>query len=126
MAEVLLGETNPSGKLPYRYPQYEMDQMAYYEASSSLVAPLYPFGHGLSFTSFCYLSLSLSSPSLPIAFDLSLTVSVSLSNCGSRDGAEAVLLVRPLPPSSSLPQTEPDRVFDDDLLFLCLMMMKSL
>ena len=79
MAEVLLGVTNPSGKLQYRYPQYENDQLPYFDPFPDLIAPLY-----------------LSSPSLPISFDLSLSVSVCLSNCGPRDGAEAVLLVRTL------------------------------
>ncbi|KAF1438311.1 BGLD glucosidase, partial [Pygoscelis papua] len=53
-------------------------------------APLYPFGYGLSYTTFQYRDLVLSPPALPVCANLS--VSVVLENTGQRDGEEVVQL----------------------------------
>ncbi|NXG42039.1 BGLD glucosidase, partial [Psilopogon haemacephalus] len=53
-------------------------------------APLYPFGYGLSYTTFRYRDLVLSPPGLPLCANLS--VSVVLENTGQRDGEEVVQL----------------------------------
>lgn len=53
-------------------------------------APLYPFGYGLSYTTFQYRDLVLSPPALPICANLS--VSVVLQNTGQRDGEEVMWL----------------------------------
>jgi beta-glucosidase len=53
-------------------------------------APLYPFGYGLSYTTFEYSGLSLSSDSMPM--DGKVTVSVNVKNTGKYDGKETVQL----------------------------------
>ncbi|WSN53246.1 fibronectin type III-like domain-contianing protein [Streptomyces sp. NBC_01296] len=53
-------------------------------------APLYPFGHGLSFTDFAYSGLGMSRPS--IGQDGSVDVTVTLANTGPREGSEVVQL----------------------------------
>lgn len=52
--------------------------------------PLYPFGYGLSYTTFNYGDITLDRTSIPM--DGSLTAKVILTNTGSRDGAEVVQL----------------------------------
>lgn len=54
-------------------------------------APLYPFGYGLSYTTFQYRDLVLSPPALPVCANLS--VSVVLENTGQRDGEEVSIAV---------------------------------
>src|SRR5204862_7909400 len=54
------------------------------------VTPLFPFGHGLSYTTFSYSDLRLSAPRIPLAG--TLRASVTVTNSGSREGAEVVQL----------------------------------
>ncbi|WRP17544.1 glycoside hydrolase family 3 C-terminal domain-containing protein [Carboxydochorda subterranea] len=114
VADILFGRVNPSGKLAETYPVRLEDNPSYlnfpgengkvfygeglfigyryYEARG--VQPLFPFGHGLSYTTFSYGQASLSRPS--IAPGDSLEVQVPVTNTGSRDGEEIVqLYVRP-------------------------------
>lgn len=101
LADILFGDRNPSGKLPYTYPLYANTLMTYdYKPSENQVkmegvydyesdfAIQYPFGHGLSYTSFSYSDLKINS----ISFDGSqnVEVSVNVKNTGTREGAEVI------------------------------------
>lgn len=103
LAAVLYGEVNPSGKLPYTYPQFPNALFTYYHKPSeskgttegvynydSDYNPQYVFGHGLSYTTFKYDQLKLSSTTLKKGESLNITVNVS--NTGKVDGKETVLL----------------------------------
>lgn len=110
IADVLFGKVNPSGKLSATFPQnvgqipiyynhkntgrplaegkwFQKFRSNYLDVSND---PLFPFGYGLSYTTFDYKNLKLSSPS--IAKDGKLTVSVDVTNTGNYDGAEVVQL----------------------------------
>jgi beta-glucosidase len=107
IADVLFGDYNPSGKLPISFPRHVGQEPLYYNAKSTgrplptgLIfwshyadAPntaLYPFGYGLSYTSFEISDLRLSARE--IAMDDTLTIEATLKNTGSRAGAEVVQL----------------------------------
>ncbi len=95
LAEVLVGEVNPSGKLPFTYPRYANALMNYDHkplevAEGNKYAPLFPFGFGLSYTTFAYRDLKLSHQSLPQ--NAQLQVSVMVKNTGNRAGKEVVQL----------------------------------
>ncbi|HBX44767.1 glycoside hydrolase family 3 N-terminal domain-containing protein [Limibacterium fermenti] len=104
LADVLSGDVNPSGKLPYTYPRYEQSLITYdhkpsqnidgkmegaydYGAQTSVQ---YPFGFGLSYTTFEYSNLSVDKKEV-VSGD-SITVSVDIKNTGEVEGKEAVLL----------------------------------
>ncbi len=103
LAEVLFGRTNPSGKLPYTLPAkltdvpahalegaYQASHVSYAEGllvgyrwfDTKHIEPLFPFGHGLSYTRHEMSDLSVEG----------LRVSLTLRNVGDRDGAEVVQL----------------------------------
>ena len=100
IADVLYGDYNPSGKLtstwygsvkdlPKNLMQYDIRKNHYtYMYYDKL--PLYPFGHGLSYTTFEYDHLQLSQNKLDK--DQSVTISFDVTNKGSRDGDEIVQL----------------------------------
>lgn len=100
IAAVLSGAVNPSGHLPVGVPRTPGGQPGTYLApvlgrgsdgiSNLDPAPLYPFGHGLSYTRFSYRDLRLSQHE--IATDGTLTVSVLVANTGDRDGQDVVQL----------------------------------
>ena len=99
IAEVLYGEYNPSGKLPFTYPRnpslhvcydYKRTDQVHTDFSMNAVNPQWEFGHGLSYTSFEYSDLSLSSES--IGANDQLDISVTVKNTGDRAGAEVVQL----------------------------------
>jgi beta-glucosidase len=95
VAEALIGETNPAGRLPitfYRdlnglpdFKDYAMTNRTYRYYTGK---PLYAFGRGLSYTTFAYQNLALSSPSLRDGETISLKATVK--NTGRRDGDEVV------------------------------------
>ncbi|SEA63198.1 beta-glucosidase [Flavobacterium gillisiae] len=105
LADILLGDVNPSGRLPYNYPRYpnslekynrkyteslgdeEQNNDATYEKSYS---PQFEFGTGLSYTTFEYSNLRLDKTTISEAD--SITVSVEVKNTGTTNGKEAVLL----------------------------------
>ncbi len=105
LAEVLFGDTNPSGRLPvtvYRstadlppFGDYAMANRTYRYFRGE---PLYPFGHGLSYTTFAYANLRLSQGT--IAADETLTVEADVTNTGERGGDEVVQLYLSYPPTS--------------------------
>src|SRR5256714_11425712 len=106
LAAVLFGDVSPSGKLPVTFPRAVGQIPLYYNHKNTgrpagpdkynskyidlPVTPLFPFGHGLSYTTFGYSDLRLSAPSIPPAG--TLRVSVTVTNTGSRDGAEVAQL----------------------------------
>jgi beta-glucosidase len=96
MADVLFGDVNPGGKLPVTIPRSVGQLPMFYNYKPSAhrgylfdtVAPLYPFGYGLSYTSF-----EIGAPHLSqqrIDANGSVTVSVPVRNTGSRAGDETV------------------------------------
>jgi beta-glucosidase len=98
MADVLFGEVNPGGKLPVTIPRSVGQLPMFYNAKPSArrgylfdtTAPLYPFGWGLSYTTFQIGTPQLSSDHIGV--DGSVTVSVPVLNTGSRAGDETVQL----------------------------------
>lgn len=103
VADALFGTVNPGGKLPVTFPQHVGQvpmfynhkpsggrthwQGDYVEMSSK---PLYPFGHGLSYTQFEYADLNITPEQT--APDGIVQVSFTLANCGMRAGDEVVQL----------------------------------
>jgi beta-glucosidase len=109
MADVLFGDYNPSGKLPISFPRTEGGIPVYYDHFSTgrparndseinyvsayidlLNGPRFPFGYGLSYTSFTYSDITLSAPAFRPGDKLTATVTVT--NTGKYDGRETVQL----------------------------------
>lgn len=107
VAQVLFGEFNPSGKLPVTFPRSTGQIPIYYYQKStgrpavddekytsryidSPSTPLYPFGFGLSYTTFNYSDIRVSKPN--ISANDSLYVFVDVANTGNVDGEEVVQL----------------------------------
>jgi len=96
IAEVLAGEVNPSGKLPITYPRHPNDLTLYDHKFSEQASehqtykPQFPFGFGLSYTTFAYSDLTLEKTRLKAGEPLH--VSVTVKNSGSRAGQEVVQL----------------------------------
>src|SRR3546814_12070138 len=106
IADVLYGDYNPSGKLPATFPRNVGQVPLYYEMKNTgrpidparpdakyvsrylntPNTPLYPFGYGLSYTSFTYSPVTLSKASIKPGEPL--TASVTVTNSGPRDGEE--------------------------------------
>ena len=110
ISDVLFGKVNPSGKLPMSFPRsvgqiplyynykntgrpeseedkFEKFKSVYLDIPNS---PLYPFGYGLSYTTFNYSDISLNSSKLQ--GDQTLKASLTLTNTGKYDGSEIVQL----------------------------------
>lgn len=113
VADLILGTISPSGRLPITIPRSAGHIPAYYSHKPSArralvfddVSPLYPFGHGLSYTTFSYKTPTLSRSSLRKTD--TLTVSVEVTNTGYRAGAEvAQLYLRDLVSSVTRPVLE--------------------
>jgi beta-glucosidase len=95
VADVLFGEVNPSGRLPFTYPRFPnalttYDYKVVENAGGNRVQPEFEFGHGLSYTTFEYSGLALSSETLTAKGELQ--VSVTVRNTGARTGKEVVQL----------------------------------
>lgn len=107
VAQVLFGDYNPSGKLPVTFPRTVGQVPIYYNHKSTgrpgnennrytskyldlPITPLYPFGYGLSYTTFKYSDVTLSSSKLTDRD--SIVVSVKVNNTGDYDGEEVVQL----------------------------------
>jgi beta-glucosidase len=110
VADVLLGDVNPSGKLPITFPRKREDTgivtaeqypgangkgvysegvfIGYRHFDKENIAPQFTFGHGLSYTTFEYGNLKLSRNRIKAGE--SLTVELPLKNTGRREGAEVV------------------------------------
>ncbi len=110
IADVLFGDVNPSGKLTTSFPRMVGQLPLYYNHKNTgrphpdyepyrkfvsayidvVNGPLYPFGYGLSYTSYEYSDLAISAPEM--ALDGSVKVSVKVANTGDMDGKETVQL----------------------------------
>ena len=115
LADVLSGAVNPSGKLPYTWPKRYADTavatvgdyngtnvtyrerfyMGYRWFDKSGLTPQFPFGHGLSYTTFEY-----GAPSVRTAANGDLIVAVAVTNAGSVPGKEVVQAYASFPRSS--------------------------
>ncbi len=125
LADILFGDENPSGKLPITFPVRLQDNPAYinYPGENGKVqygegifvgyryydrkevVPLFPFGHGLSYTTFKYSNLHLIKRS--ITPDQTLTVKVDVTNTGKVLGKEIVqLYVRDIQSTFARPEKE--------------------
>lgn len=127
LASILLGDVNPSGKLPFSFPVKLTDigahsfdtacypgidkEVTYKEGifvgyrwlDKEKIKPLFPFGHGLSYTTFQYGKVSVDKSKMEL--ESKLIVSVDVTNTGGRVGAEIVqLYIKDV--KSSLPRPE--------------------
>ncbi|HUN25416.1 MAG TPA: glycoside hydrolase family 3 C-terminal domain-containing protein [Steroidobacteraceae bacterium] len=108
LAQILFGEVDPSGKLPFTFPVRLRDNPAYLYYGGGRdanygegvfvgyryydkrgIAPLFPFGHGLSYTTFRYANLRVPAS---VALGQPLEVSIDVTNSGRRAGEETVEL----------------------------------
>jgi beta-glucosidase len=96
IAEVLFGQTNPSGKLTISFPRNIGQLPLYYNAKPSgrdqgyadeSGTALFPFGHGLSYTSFAYRGLEITPTDGP-----AFTIRCEVENSGEQEGDEVVQL----------------------------------
>ncbi|KAL1847142.1 hypothetical protein Plec18167_001984 [Paecilomyces lecythidis] len=136
IVDILYGDTNPSGRLTYTLAKNESDypvgicetkqcnftegvyiDYRYFDAYN--ITPRYPFGHGLSYTTFSYSSLSVSSSTLSFLstyptgslsvggytdlWDTVTTISATITNTGSVSGAEVAQLYLTYPSSAKQP-----------------------
>ncbi|MDY2349353.1 beta-glucosidase BglX [Klebsiella pneumoniae] len=109
IADVLFGDYNPSGKLPMSFPRSVGQIPTYYSHLNTgrpynpekpnkytsryfdeANGPLYPFGYGLSYTTFSVSDVNMSSATMPR--DGSVTASVQVTNTGNREGATVIQL----------------------------------
>jgi beta-glucosidase len=98
IADVLLGKVNPSGKLPITFPRSVGQLPFYYNHKPTsrhhyvdeMDTPLFPFGLGLSYTTFQYADMSITPAKIPV--NGTATVSVKITNTGRTEGAEVVQL----------------------------------
>ncbi len=125
---ILFGDVNPSGKLPITFPknladvpastpeQYPgVDHTAHYTEGIFVgyrhydakgIEPLFPFGFGLSYTTFAYKNLAISPENISFTGDAAPTVSVEfdVTNTGTLAGAEVAELYVGLPSSDDVPE----------------------
>jgi len=99
IADVLFGDYNPNGKLPFTYPRtpnsyltydhklFEVEDTAF---GNTAFRPQFEFGTGLSYTTFAYSDLKLDKKS--VARNGEVKVSVTVTNTGKRPGKETVIL----------------------------------
>ena len=127
IANLLFGDVNPSGKLPVTFPKklsdspdhtskktFPGDDKVFYDEGifvgyrhfdTNSIEPLFPFGYGLSYTTFKYENIRITSEN--ISNDEKFTVSVDITNSGERSGAEIVqLYVQDVEPSVKRPLKE--------------------
>lgn len=123
LANLLAGDVNFSGKLPYTYPKYinslatydykpceNVGQMAGNYNYDAVMNVQWPFGFGLSYTSYAYSNLKVDKSSFAPG-DV-ITVSVDVTNTGSVEGKESVLLYSSDLVASSTPDIKRLRGFD--------------
>ncbi len=122
IADILFGDYNPDGRLPYTYHK-SMGEIVLYDRKGTEEVreifndnvgagydPLFAFGHGLSYTTFEYSDIKLSTATL--SGDEKLTVSISVKNTGSRAGKHTVELYSKDLFASITPSMKRLRAFD--------------
>lgn len=123
LARLLAGDTNFSGRLPYTYPRNSADLTTYdYRVSEhcdrmagaydydATVNVQWPFGYGLSYTTFAYSNMRVDKPRF--SKDDILTVSIDVTNTGNREGKESVLLYSSDLVASLTPENRRLRAFE--------------
>lgn len=114
VADIIFGNYNPAGRLPITFVKsidqlppfsnYNMKNRTYRYMEGD---PLYPFGYGLSFTSFEYADLVLSQREMSTSQDENIIVQVKVKNTGDRVGEEVVqLYISDLEASVNIPRWE--------------------
>ncbi|KVW13575.1 glycoside hydrolase family 3 C-terminal domain-containing protein [Burkholderia cepacia] len=117
IADLLFGDANPSGRLPLTFPKQEADlpqpaidpsrtQTVYAEGlaygyrwfDAKAIEPLFPFGYGLSYTTYALSALSARADAAG-----NVTVGVTVTNTGARAGAQTVQIYAALPASLGEP-----------------------
>ena len=114
LANILAGDTNPSGKLPITYPRDVNSVVSYDYKNTETVKngynPLFSFGHGLSYSTFDYSEITLSAEEL--GEETELTASVVVTNNGAMAGKHSVLLFTRDEYASITPSARRLRAFD--------------
>lgn len=98
LADILLGNVSPSGKLPVTFPRsvgqipfyYDHHPTSYHRYVDEKDTPLFPFGHGLSYTTFKYSDLK--TPQQPVSAKDSFSIGLEVTNTGKVAGDEVVQL----------------------------------
>ena len=99
IAEIILGQTEPSGRLPITFPRHAGQLPVYYNQirgqhgnryADLTQDPAFAFGEGLSYTTFAYGEVVIDGADTPFATDGTVHASVTLSNTGDRPGVEVV------------------------------------
>jgi beta-glucosidase len=123
VAHVLFGNVNPSGKLPITFPKADGDvpahtpeqypgvngtatyseglKVGYRWYDSQGIAPLFPFGYGLSYTTFKFSNLTVNPPRLSAS--IQITVTADVTNTGKRTGAEVAQVYVAFPQAAGEP-----------------------
>jgi len=128
VAAVLFGDVNPSGKLPITFPRRLADLAAntpdkypgtnnvvhysegvfvgYRHFDAENIDPLFPFGYGLSYTTFTYKNLSISSKNFSAGSNSrgTLAIDFEVANSGKKFGKEVVQLYVEFPSTTAIPQ----------------------
>jgi beta-glucosidase len=111
LADVLFGDYNPGGRTTMTWYASETDiptTILDYDIKKGTTywyfggTPVFPFGHGLSYTTFSYTNLALSGTS--VSMNTAVNVSVDVTNSGTRAGDEVVQLYVAYPASTTLPR----------------------
>ena len=122
LANILAGDANPSAKMPYTYPRHqaalttydyrvseEMDKMEGAYDYDAVISVQWPFGYGLSYTTFEYSNLRVNHPSFTATDELQFSVDVT--NTGKLVGKEAVMLFSSDLVASLVPESRRLRAF---------------
>jgi beta-glucosidase len=120
IADVLTGKVNPSGRLPITYPRHVNDLITYdhkyteqfdNDFSKNAYDPQYPFGHGLSYSTVRYSDLELSTDTLKIGEELTVTLNLK-NESKAYDHDEVVMLFVNDRVASITPSVRKLRAFD--------------
>jgi len=128
VAAVLFGDVNPSGKLPITFPKRLADLPAntpeqypgvngvahysegifvgYRHFDAQDIQPLFPFGYGLSYTTFACKNLKIAPQNISAKYnsDQTVTIDLDVTNTGKRSGQEVVEVYLGFPSTSAMPQ----------------------